>query len=140
MLNVTHRAQRVLQVRIDLHLLRELRRFDFDEGGGHGAHVRAGVVERDAPGSDRVFVFVGVDASVDDAFEQVVHDLREGLGRQLAVQGAHEHRLGRVELLVGVLDVVGVTDDPRDHFHLLLLDALRRDLVVVVAVRVARHR
>ena len=62
MLNTTQRTKRILQVRIDLHLLCELWRFYFDEGCGHGTHVRACVVEGNAPRSDWIFVFVGVDA------------------------------------------------------------------------------
>jgi hypothetical protein len=43
-------------------LFRELLSPDFDEGGGHGLHVRLGVVERHAAGPDGVLVLVGVDA------------------------------------------------------------------------------
>lgn len=161
-LHGAQRAERVLQVRVDLHLLRELWSFDFDESSRHCAHVGAGVVESDAPGADWIFVFVGVDAGVDlkdnkshrksdvpsvnkvkckltDAVEKVIHDLCQCFGCQLAVKSADEYSLGRIKLLICVLDVVRVTDDPRNDFNLLFLDALRRDFVVIVSVGVSRN-
>lgn len=62
MLDSTHRAERILQVWIDLNLLGELWSFDFDEGSWHSTHVRTSVVESHTPGSNRIFVFVGIDA------------------------------------------------------------------------------
>ena len=38
-------AEGVLQVRVHLDVLAELRGFDLDEGGGDSLHVRLGVVE-----------------------------------------------------------------------------------------------
>lgn len=57
-----HRAQRVLQIRIDLDFFREFGRFDFDEGGRNSLHVRMIVIKRHSTGSNRILVFVGIDS------------------------------------------------------------------------------
>lgn len=75
------RAERILQVRVHLQLLGEFGRPDLDERGHHRLHVRARVVERDAGRPERVLVLVRVDADVHDPIEQIVHDLRQALGR-----------------------------------------------------------
>lgn len=124
------RAEGILQVRVHLQLLGELGRPDLDKRGHDRLHVRARIVERDACRSERILVFVRVDADVHNPVEQIIHDLCQPLGRQLAVQRPDEHRLGRVELLRGRLDVVRVCNVPRDHLDVLRLDALRRYLEV----------
>lgn len=133
LLDAASGAERVLQVRVHLDLLRELGRLDLDERGSHRLHVRAVVVERHAAGSDGVLEFVRVDAGVQHASEEVVHDVCESLGVEHAMQGADEDCLLRVEALSGRADVVAVAQHPRDHLHLLGAHAARRDLVVPAA-------
>ena len=62
-----------------LDFLAESWSLNLDEGGGHGPHVAGHVVEGDAAGSDGILVLVGVQASVDDATEEVVEHHGQGL-------------------------------------------------------------
>ena len=55
---------------------------------------------------------------IDDASEQVVHDARQGLCREHAVQRAHEHGHPRVEPLGRTAHVVAVRDHPWNHLYL----------------------
>ena len=70
------------------------------------------------PPTDGVLVFVGINAGIDDVSEEIIHDLRQALGVHHAVQRADEHRLGGVEALTRLLDVVAVAQHPRNHLHL----------------------
>lgn len=62
-LDATRRAQRVLQVRIDLeHFTLKLRAAHIDEGGRHRFEIRITIVERYARRSQRIFVLIGIDS------------------------------------------------------------------------------
>jgi len=132
-LHVARAAQRVLEVRIDLDFLGKLLSLDVDERGLHGAHVRLLVVERDAARADWILEFVGVDADVRDATEQIVGDDRQAFSREHAVKCANEHGLRRIETLRWTLDVVAVRRDPRDDLHVLVAHLARSHLIVVLA-------
>lgn len=58
MLYTTTRAQRILQIWINLNTLRELGRLDFDEWRGHSSHVTFWIVEGDSAWTDGIFVFI----------------------------------------------------------------------------------
>ena len=131
-LDTTRGALDVLEVRIDLHALGELGRVHVDQGGAHGPHEVGLLREGDATGADRVLALVDVDAGVDDAAEQLVHDVREVAGGHRAVQVAHEDGLLGVELLGRAQRVVVVGEYPRYDLDLLVAHAPRRYLKVVL--------
>lgn len=131
--DVAAAAQVVLQVRVDLHLLREHGRLDQEVARLNRLHVGLRVVEGHATRAQRILELVHVDARVDDAPEQVVHDQRQSLGREFAVQSAHEDGLCGVQDLRRE-DVMGVGDVPRNHLHVLRLHVLPGELVKVLAL------
>lgn len=109
LLDAAASAERVLQVRIHLHLLGELGRLDLNEGGSHGLHVRAIVVERDAAGSDGVLELVRIDPSVQNSSKKIIHDVGKPFSVQHAVQGSNEDCFLWVQALSGRADVVAIT-------------------------------
>jgi hypothetical protein len=100
------------------YLFAELGCLDFDEGSSDRLHVRPWIVKRDPAGSDRILVLVRVYPRVDHPVEQIVHYLGQTLGVEHPVEGPHEHRLARVQLLRGGLGAVRVVQDPRYHLDL----------------------
>lgn len=62
MLYAACRTQRILQIRVHLHLLREFGCFDFDKGRWYSFHVWPIRIECHTARTNRIFVFVGVNA------------------------------------------------------------------------------
>ena len=130
LLDAASGAKRVLQVRIHLDLLGELGSLDLDERSSHGLHVRAIVVKRHATGSDWILEFIRVDARIQDATKEVVHNMRQSFSVEHSMQGANEDSFLRVKTLSWRSDVVAIAQHPGNNLHLLGAHATRRYLVV----------
>lgn len=63
-LNAANRAQRILQIRIHLHFLREFGRFDFNKCRWDSLHVWPIRIESHTARTNRIFVFIGVDSYI----------------------------------------------------------------------------
>ena len=63
-------------------------------------------------------MFVGVNAGIDHVVKQVVHDVRQALSIQHAMQSTDEHRLLWLEAMRRLTNIVTVTQHPRDHLYL----------------------
>ena len=68
--------------------------------------------------TDRVLVFVSIDARVDHVAEEVIHDVGQGLRCEDTVQGTDEDGFIRIQALGRLPYAVTVTQNPRDHLNL----------------------
>lgn len=60
MMKTAHRTQCILQIWINLHLLREFWRFDFNECRGHRLHVWPIAIECHTARTNRILMLVGI--------------------------------------------------------------------------------
>jgi len=58
--------------------------------------------------TDGIFVFVSINASVDDIVKQIIHDVSKTLRTQHAMQRPDKHRLLRLQSVRRLADVVTV--------------------------------
>lgn len=77
--SVAHGAQGVLQVGVYLHLFREFRSLYLYESCLDGLHEALEVAKRHPSRPNGVLVTIRVDAGVDHAPKQVVHDQRQNI-------------------------------------------------------------
>ena len=91
LLKKTAGAESILQVRIHLNFLGELRTLDFYKGGGDSFHVRVDAAESDPATAYRIPVRVSINTSVHNASKQVVEGVGEAFSIHHSVQGAHKY-------------------------------------------------
>lgn len=90
------RAQRVLQVRINLNLFRKFGSFDFNESCADCLHVGMIVVENHTTRANRIFVLVRVNTGVNDSFEEILENIGQTFGAKHSMKCPHEHGFVRI--------------------------------------------
>jgi len=123
LLQQTIAAESILQVGVNLNLLRELACLDLDESCTDRLHVALGVAEGDSPGSNGILVSVSVDACVHDSTKQIIEDVSKTLGIEHSVESSNKDSLLRIQSLAGTPHIVAVSKHPGNHLRLLVSHA-----------------